>query len=372
MKPWMLFFGIGILAANVLLVRYSWKVAGRWTTIILFTFLFLVGVQREAMLGFLAAQIRGVRPYEFAGQGLAPILGAPGWVFTNFLAFAWAKMIRRRTFPGTNLYWTLLLAGLVTTTISYAVEATGTRAGFWIWEQDSRVGQPWLPFDWPAPALDGWVREPVNMLAFCIVRYKLFSRRTRVNVAMCVPFIVAASIYSTVFYVTAGIILGFAIPHRAGGMARRTAVGGPADDDGGRWSWTRQWLAASAVVFPERATRYNVVGTLRRQWHVIVAGMVMVGVLIALDIGLIGNPALILACTPFLIVMVATLIPMQPVHLLGWMAACAGVAWLQGDARFTGLAYPAVVLAFLMVLHRIIPLLTRSPQAHSGVVRHSG
>jgi hypothetical protein len=91
---------------------------------------------------------------------------------------------------------------------------------------------------------------------------------------------------------------------------------------------------------------------LRANWEIAGALALMVAVLVVLDTVSLGRPELILSCAPIVFLGLAAFCRMGPVHLGAWAAACGALALVMGDWRFLGLAYPAVVLAVLIAVHR--------------------
>jgi hypothetical protein len=91
---------------------------------------------------------------------------------------------------------------------------------------------------------------------------------------------------------------------------------------------------------------------LRAHWEIAGALALMVAVLVVLDTVSLGRPELILSCAPIVFLGLAAFCRMEPVHLGAWTAACVALALAMGDWRFVGLAYPAVVLAVLIAVHR--------------------
>ena len=131
----LLLFRAGAFAALVLLVRHAWRTEGGRVAGILVGYLTVMAVVREWTVASVSHAIDQPVPYRRTPKlghiGLVNLVVVAGWVFTALVSFELARMIQRRNFPGTNVFLTLALTALVTTTISYAVEITGMRIHLW-------------------------------------------------------------------------------------------------------------------------------------------------------------------------------------------------------------------------------------------------
>lgn len=94
-------------------------------------------------------------------------------------------------------------------------------------------------------------------------------------------------------------------------------------------------------------------GPLREGWEVLAALGVMAVVLVALDVGWLGSPRLVLSLVPLLFLVTAAFARLGPVLIVLWLGGCLLVALLAGDAAYAGLGYPAVVAAVLVGLRAL-------------------
>ncbi len=173
-------FRAGALIALLFLVRYTLRRDGRRDALWLVGFLVLMAALREWAVVQLSSAISQPVPYTpdpSLGQiGTLNLVLIAGWVFTILLSLELARLVQQRNFPGTNVFFTLALAALVTTAVSYSIETCGTAIHLWTWRHPSTVG--WLPFDWPFDAFEGWAATSLTiLLAYCGLRYRLFSTR---------------------------------------------------------------------------------------------------------------------------------------------------------------------------------------------------
>jgi hypothetical protein len=225
-----LFLRVGAFVALLLLIRHTLRHEGRRRTLLLVGYLVLMGALREWLVRWLSAATDQPVPYSAnatLGQiGALNLIVVAGWVFTVLLSFELAKLIQRRNFPRTNIFFTLALSALVTTAISYAVETCGMRIHLWTWRQLLPV--EWLPFDWPFDAFEGWAATSlVILLVYCGLRYRLFSSRRWSSAAITAGLLTLFALADlaqpllgpesprkkvTVAYLLACIVLGFRAP----------------------------------------------------------------------------------------------------------------------------------------------------------------
>ncbi len=228
----MLLFKVGAFVALLLLLHYTWRTDGWRSTGTLVFYLTGMSVFREWVVAHLNASNQLPPPYAAnptLGQaGSVNVVVVAGWVFSSILSFALAKIVQRRNFPGTNIFLTLALTALATTTISYVVELTGMRIHLWDWRESHPVS--WLPFDWPFDAFEGWASTTfLFMLIYCSIRYRLFSSRLWVSAAVPVGLMVLSLLAELtqpwlgpdsprkkvmVVYFAAAVVLGFRAPDK--------------------------------------------------------------------------------------------------------------------------------------------------------------
>jgi hypothetical protein len=192
-------FRVGAFVALALLVRYTWRTEGARAAAIFTSYLVGFAVLRECLVWSMQFVNGGSPPFSTDSRmghlGPVNLVVVSGWVFTALLSFAVARMIQRNIFRGTNVFLTLTLAAVVTSTISYAVEVTGMRVPLWRWGDPLVVA--WLPFDWPEDAFEGWATTSFLMLViYSATRYRLFAPtgRGRAAVAALVLGVLALAI----------------------------------------------------------------------------------------------------------------------------------------------------------------------------------
>ena len=225
-------FRIGALVALVLLVHHVARREGWRATLVFVVYLGAAATVREWAVRRISHSIAQPVPYAsnaHLGQiGGVDLVVVSGWVFTSILSFELAKAIQRRNLPDTNVYLTLCLTALVTTSISYAVEVTGTRIGLWTWGHPHPV--EWLPFDWPYDAFEGWAATSfMLMLVYCAFRYRLFSENAIARFAATAGLVALFGLADlaqpwlgpssprkkvTVLYLIGAFVLGFRAPRR--------------------------------------------------------------------------------------------------------------------------------------------------------------
>ncbi len=99
---------------------------------------------------------------------------------------------------------------------------------------------------------------------------------------------------------------------------------------------------------PEPAWR-----AVRASWEVAGAAAILLAVLAIIDVGAAGEPRLVLSFGPLVFLIVAALARLTPTLIVSWGAGWVALAATAGDARYAGLAYPAVAVALLLALHRV-------------------
>jgi len=189
------FFRVGAFLALLVLVRHAWRTEGWRPALILIGYLAGFACFREWFVARFTA-LRGDNPPYLPDPSLGHVgpvnvVVVAGWVFTALLSLALARMIQHRNFPGTNVFLTLVLATLVSTTVGYAVEVTGIRMGLWKWTHPRPT--PWLPFHCPYEIFDAWGTTTfVTLGMYCAVRFRLFAgsalRRVAVFAAVLLVF----------------------------------------------------------------------------------------------------------------------------------------------------------------------------------------
>jgi hypothetical protein len=94
--------------------------------------------------------------------------------------------------------------------------------------------------------------------------------------------------------------------------------------------------------------------TARAHWEVLTAVAILIFVLVVLDAESIRAPWLVLSLLPLVFLVRAALFPLTVEGAAAWSAALSGFGLTAHDARYAGLAYPAVVLALLLVVRDML------------------
>ena len=183
----LMIFRIGAFIALLFLIRHSHKLNGTRRTAILFATILLMSVYREGSISFMARFFGYERPYQPRADlghiGFLNFVVLAGWIFCTYLSFNLGRMIQRRHFPATNIFFTLALTALVSMTVSYPVEVTGMHLGMWLWSNWA-LQDPirWIPFQWPFDAFQGWSNTTfMLMLVYCGIDQRLFSNSALTN-----------------------------------------------------------------------------------------------------------------------------------------------------------------------------------------------
>lgn len=238
-------FRVGAFVALLVLIRHTWRTEGARAGGVLVGYLIGFACLREWLVSRISMMKHDRPPYvpePGLGQvGSINVVVVAGWVFTALLSFALARMVQRRNFPGTNIFLTLALTTLITTTIAYAVEVTGIRVPLWRWNNPTPTS--WLPFDCPFDVFDAWGTTSFIILGvYCAVRFRLFGRtrgrRAAIVGALLSVFSVAVFAVKwfgegpphqkvVLLYVVLSAILGFTAPRWMLGSSE--SVTGPRD-----------------------------------------------------------------------------------------------------------------------------------------------
>ncbi len=180
-----------------LLAAHSYYKRGSRLTFNFFLFAFIVTFIKEApgrRLDGILAQDHAA-PFEFLNPYGPAIIGSltglVGWIFTFYLGWSIAEKIIKRVEPlSKRVFPTLLLSGLVIMSISYSVEATAVRMGWWRWKiEDLRlasflIGVPFMAFEaWASFSLQ------YLLLPYFLIECSTLNRAPWKGVFFIIPFI---------------------------------------------------------------------------------------------------------------------------------------------------------------------------------------
>jgi hypothetical protein len=91
----------------------------------------------------------------------------------------------------------------------------------------------------------------------------------------------------------------------------------------------------------------------RAHWEVLAAVGILVGVLLVIDGASIRQPVLLLSFGPLAFLTFAAVFPLTAEAVAAWIAGFVGLALTSQDARYAGLAYPAIALVIPLLIHRL-------------------
>ena len=91
---------------------------------------------------------------------------------------------------------------------------------------------------------------------------------------------------------------------------------------------------------------------LRNDREILIAIGILLGVLVVIDAGALAQPALVLSLLPLVFLVALALLPLEPWHVLLWMAGVGIVALVVRQPRYLGLGYPAAIVLVLMLVQR--------------------
>ncbi len=186
---------ICILSIGIFMLHAYSKYGGR-ATFNFFFFSFFVATIKEGPMRINGIWMKNpAMPYEFVrGQPAIIVntfLAMFGWVFTFYLGWYIADKISRRLYPAKVRIFTLIfLAGLVTASIGYAVEATAIGSGWWHWTlEDIRMSRFLVGI--PFIAVVTWMHFPTQYLfaPYFLINFSKFKDTSWKGVFFIIPLI---------------------------------------------------------------------------------------------------------------------------------------------------------------------------------------
>jgi hypothetical protein len=90
----------------------------------------------------------------------------------------------------------------------------------------------------------------------------------------------------------------------------------------------------------------------RDHWEVFGAAALFVVVLLFIDGGALGAPVLGLSLVPLAFLGLAAMVRLTMGQVFLWISGIVLLAAVEWDARFVGLAYPAVIVLALLAIER--------------------
>lgn len=160
-----------VLVSVALLVVHSYFNRGFKLTFNFFLFAFIAAMRKEigSFFGSGALASRG-SPFFFPETGtpfaISFLTVIFGWVLTFYIAWALAEKITKKLgYFNNKIFPTLLFAGIIAASISYAVEAVGVDIGWWRWKfYDGRFSN-FLIGHTHFVAIEAWFYFAIHFLA---------------------------------------------------------------------------------------------------------------------------------------------------------------------------------------------------------------
>jgi len=90
----------------------------------------------------------------------------------------------------------------------------------------------------------------------------------------------------------------------------------------------------------------------REHWEVAAAAAILIGVLIFIDAASLGEPVLALSLLPLVFLVTAAFVPLTPRRAGIWIGCMVLLAFATREIRYAGLAYPALIVWILLIIHR--------------------
>ncbi len=187
------------VACIIVFIAHSLSLRGGRTTLLFFFFAFLAAMIKEGPMrvGNVLTKNPSM-PYEFASDAVPVVfktlLAVAGWVFTAYLGWYLAERAARRLGEwGKRIFPVVLLSGLATASIGYAVEATALGLGWWRWTGHA-AGNGFLAGA-PVIVFETWMHFPTQylLLPLFLIEYSPFRRAGWKCVFFLIPFLHSAT-----------------------------------------------------------------------------------------------------------------------------------------------------------------------------------
>lgn len=160
-----------VLVSIVLLIVHSYFKRGFRLTFNFFLFALIAALRKEigTFFGSESLMLKG-SPFFFPDTSLPFLISFLtvifGWMFTFYIACSLAERITDKfTYFNNKIFPTLLFAGIIAASISYAVETVGVNMGWWRWKfYDNRFSN-FLVGDAHFFAMEAWFYFTIHFLA---------------------------------------------------------------------------------------------------------------------------------------------------------------------------------------------------------------
>jgi hypothetical protein len=185
-----------ILVSVILLIAHAYFKRGFRLTFNFFLFALIAALRKEigTFFGSEPLMLKG-SPFFFPDANLPFLISFLtvifGWMFTFYIAWTLAEGITRKFIYFKNkIFPTLLFAGVIAASISYAVETVGVNMGWWRWKfYDDRFSN-FLVGDAHFFALEAWFYFTVHFLAvYFLIECSRFKKFDWKNLFFLIYFI---------------------------------------------------------------------------------------------------------------------------------------------------------------------------------------
>ncbi|MBN2482678.1 MAG: hypothetical protein JXD21_00585 [Candidatus Omnitrophica bacterium] len=331
------FLLISAIVSVIVLIFHSSSTKGARITFHFFLFMLLWGFRRESTLPF-----SPVAPYRFTVEGVSTVLVICavilGWIFTFYMSWYLSELIlgRTRVFRE-RLFSTLFLSLFIAGTISYAFEATGISAGWWVWQAVSSEFSSFFVAGYNYGAVIGWIEFYIFfMLPFFLIESSSFKD----NVWKSLFFLIPAS-YMWIYFSREFALIRFIVFDGVIVLA---------------------FFSHLKLVYRPSRTKESANSFLKMAPSFLAVGTVMV--FTAVDLCVVREPQLIFSKLPFIFIILLTIgrIPVViPLALAGLLAGFFGKPAVPG----------LVVVLFVSLLYALDWLYIRSSLSRdrSGPIR---
>lgn len=182
-------------------IAHSYLTKGFRLTFNFFFFAFLVAIIKEGPMMINGALVKNpTMPYEFlvkhSSVMIETTLAIMGWVFTFYLGWYIANRIAKRLGTWENrIFPVVLISGLVTASLGYAVEATAIGIGWWQWTIGDLRLAGFLVGGVPLIVFETWMHFPTQylFLPYSLIECSKFKRANWKVVFFLIPFVHSVS-----------------------------------------------------------------------------------------------------------------------------------------------------------------------------------
>lgn len=161
---------IVVIISIALLIAHSYFKRGFRLTFNFFLFALIAAMRKEigTFFGSEELTLKG-SPFFFPETGIPFAVSfltvISGWIFTFYIAWALSEKITDRLgYFSNKIFTTLLFAGMIVGSMSYAIEAVGVNIGWWTWKFHDGRFSGFLAGDAHFFAIEAWFYFAVHFL----------------------------------------------------------------------------------------------------------------------------------------------------------------------------------------------------------------